>query len=590
MATAITDFQNLNELFERSVRLFGARPVLGTKSESGFDWITFDELAARVGHARSGLSTLGVKQGDRIALISDNCQEWVVLAFAAYSMGAVFVPMYRAQLPSEWEFILKDAEATIVIGADARVFEQLTDIASRVSSISHVLGLSLPAEDPHSYKHMMAEGAVTPVAAVEVSPNDLAGIIYTSGTTGDPKGVCLSHRNISSNVSGALRRFDFREGDTSLAFLPWAHVFGQTCELYSLIAAGAALALNDQVPKLVENLSIARPTVLVAVPRIFNRIYEGVNNQMAAKPKWVRALFSRSLQIAARRNAGEVVGLGERIILALGDRLIFSKVRQKFGGRLRFVVSGSAALSPIVAKFIDALGIDVFEGYGLTETSPAVSANYPGHRKIGTVGPAFPWTEIIVDTAGSDEPGQGEICIRGPGVMQGYYKRPEETAKVLSADGLFRTGDMGFVDEEGFLKLTGRIKEQYKLETGKYVVPSPLEEELKLSPFIANMMIHGANKPHNVALVVLQLDAVERWAKEHQVNAASLVDAPEVKKLILEELAKYSGELKSYERVKNVALIAEDFTAENGLLTPKMSLKRRNIAAKYADILESLYS
>ncbi len=561
--------------------------MLGTKNGSGFDWITYQELADEVKQASGGLRALGVQKGDRVALVSDNRKEWAVIAFATFSLGAVLVPMYQAQMASEWEFIVRDAEAVVAIGADEPLVEKLTEIASRVPTLKHILGLSLSADNTSSYAHLVTHAPIT--ASEEVTPEDLASIIYTSGTTGAPKGVCLTHMNLSTNVSDALQRFDFREGDVSLAFLPWAHVFGQTCELYSLIGAGAALALNDQIPQLVANLAVARPSVLVAVPRIFNRIYEGVNAQMREKPSWVRALFSRSLEIAAQQRDGKSVSLWERCLLAVGDRLIFSKVRARFGGRLRFVVSGSAALSPVVARFIDALGIDVFEGYGLTETSPAVAANYPGHRRIGTVGPPFPSVEVTIDTSACDEPGQGEICVKGPSVMRGYYNRPEETAKVLSADGVFRTGDMGVIEEDGFLRITGRIKEQYKLETGKYVVPSPLEEELKLSPYIINLMIHGANRPYNVALVVVQLEAVQSWAKQRGLSAEPLLDAPEVKQLILGELAKYSADFKSYERVKNVALIAEDFTTENGLLTPKMSLKRRNVAVKYGELFESLY-
>ncbi len=561
--------------------------MLGTKNGSGFDWITYQELADEVKRASGGLRALGVQKGDRVALISDNRKEWAVIAFATFGLGAVLVPMYQAQIATEWEFIIRDAEAVVAIGADEPLVAKLTEIASRVPTLKHILGLSLPAEEISSYAHLITHAPIT--APADVAPEDLASIIYTSGTTGAPKGVCLTHRNLSTNVSDALQRFDFREGDVSLAFLPWAHVFGQTCELYSLIGAGAALALNDQIPQLVANLAVARPSVLVAVPRIFNRIYEGVNAQMREKPSWVRALFSRSLEIAAQQRDGKSVGLRERCLLAVGDRLIFSKVRARFGGRLRFVVSGSAALSPVVARFIDALGIDVFEGYGLTETSPAVAANYPGHRRIGTVGPPFPSVEVTIDSSACDEPGQGEICVKGPSVMRGYYNRPEETAKVLSADGVFRTGDMGVIEEDGFLRITGRIKEQYKLETGKYVVPSPLEEELKLSPYIINLMIHGANKPYNVALVVVQLEAVQSWAKERGLSEEPLLEAPEVKQLILDELAKYSADFKSYERVKNVALIAEDFTTENGFLTPKMSLKRRNVATKYGELLESLY-
>ncbi len=583
-----SSYRTLNELFSECRAEFSTRPAIGTKTERGFEWVSFEELGVLIDRARAGLHALGIERGQRVAIVSDNRLEWAVLAFATYSLGANYVPMYQAQAKDEWAYIIQDSEAAIVVGATGPVFEQLTEICATQSSVRHVIGLDLPESDPRSYKSLMKASPDVPV--VEVAPDDLAVLIYTSGTTGSPKGVCLSHDNISSNVRGALERFDFREGDCSLAFLPWAHVFGQTCELYSLLRAGASLALNDEVPNLVSNLAVVRPSVLVAVPRIFNRIYDGVGKQMAEKPAPIRALFKASVELATRRSRGEPLSTLERITLSLGDKLIFSKVRQKFGGRLRFVVSGSAALSPVVAEFIDALGIDVFEGYGLTETSPVVAANYPNHRKIGTVGPPFPGVDVRIDIAATEDPVQGEIQVRGDNVMKGYYKKPEDTQQVFTEDGWFRTGDMGYLDDEGFLHITGRIKEQYKLENGKYVVPSPLEEEFKLSPFIANIMIHGANRPYNVALVVLDVVAVELWAKQHGAAEGDLTQSPRVKELILKELEKYSGAMKGYEKIRDVSLITEDFTTENGMLTPKMSLKRRNVTAKYGERLEALYA
>lgn len=580
-------FRTLNQLFAECRAEFSERPAIGTKTKDGFDWVTFEELGSLVDRARGGLLGLGVKKGERVAIVSDNRLEWAVLAFATYSLGASYVPMYQAQAKDEWAYIIEDSKASILVGATQDIFQKLDEIGGQLDSVRAVIGLDLPSSDSRSYQSLINSAGNTPV--VEVEPDDLACLIYTSGTTGHPKGVCLSHDNISSNVRGALERFDFREGDSSLAFLPWAHVFGQTCELYSLLRAGASLALNDEVPNLVSNLAVVRPSVLVAVPRIFNRIYDGVGKQMAAKPAPIRALFAAAVDCATRRSQGARLSTLDRITLSLGDKLIFSKVRQKFGGRLRFVVSGSAALSPAVAEFIDALGIDVFEGYGLTETSPVVAANYPGHRKIGTVGLPFPGVEVRIDTVATEDPVQGEIQVRGDNVMKGYYESPEETRKVFTDDGWFRTGDMGYLDDEGFLHITGRIKEQYKLENGKYVVPSPLEEEFKLSPFITNLMVHGANRPYNVALVVIDVAACEAWARQNGVSESDLSQSPRIKKLILDELEKYSVAMKGYEKIRDVVLITDDFTTENGFLTPKMSLKRRNVLARYGEQLEALY-
>jgi long-chain acyl-CoA synthetase len=356
-----------------------------------------------------------------------------------------------------------------------------------------------------------------------------------------------------------------------------------------LPALGCAVCINDEVPKLVANLPEVKPTVLIAVPRIFNRIYDGVNQQMRDKPKPIQALFHAGIRAATRRSRGHQLGFGESLTLKLADKLIFKKVRQKFGGRLRLVVSGSAALSKEVAEFIDALGIDVYEGYGLTETSPVVSVNYPGNRKIGSVGKPLANVRVDIDLHATGDAKNGEIVVHGDNVMQGYHRRPDEDAKMFTADHGLRTGDMGFVDEDGYLFITGRIKEQYKLETGKYVVPSPLEEDLKLSPYITNIMLYGANKPHNIALVVLDLVNLRKWAEREGITLGDPVQDPQVRDLIKAELEKYSKDFRSYEKPKNFALISDDFTTENGLLTPKMSVRRNKVLAAYQATLDALY-
>jgi len=292
---------------------------------------------------------------------------------------------------------------------------------------------------------------------------------------------------------------------------------------------------------------------------------------------------------ATRKNRGESLGFFEGLGLSLADRLIFSKVRLKFGGRLRFVVSGSAALNPQVAEFIDALGIEVYEGYGLTETSPVVCVNYPGNRKIGSIGKVIEGVSVRIDKAATDDPKSGEIIVSGHNVMQGYHNREEENAKVFTEDGSFRTGDMGYIDDEGFIFITGRIKEQYKLENGKYVVPSPLEEDLKLSPFIANVMIHGANRPFNVALVVPDMPTLESWAAREGIKLGDIAHNERVIALMLGEMQKYGSAFKGYEIPKKIALTTEDFSTENSMLTPSLKLKRRNVLARYGELLESLY-
>jgi len=581
----------LPDLLARSVRLFGPREVLGTRTGRHFAWIHYRDLQRLVDQARSGLFARGVKAGDRVAIVANNRVEWAVLAFAVHALGGVYVPMYEAQAASEWEFILSDAQAKLAFAAGASAASTLREMRARLPKLEAVLALDVGGDD--SYEDLLATGAAEPSERVSGAtgpkPEDLATLIYTSGTTGLPKGVMLSHQNITSNVVGASQRFDFGPSDRSLAFLPWAHAFGQTAELYSLLYVGASMAICDDTSQLTNLLGRVRPTVLIAVPRVFNRVYEGVQKQLAARPAVLRKFLAYGMAAAAKIRRGGSPSWAERSAVRLSDRLLFAKVRERMGGRLRFVVCGSAALSPKVAEFIDALGIDVFEGYGLTEASPVVSANYPGHHKIGSVGPAFPGVTITIDRAVTGDERIGEILVSGDNVMLGYQQRPDETAAVLTPERALRTGDMGYVDADGFLYITGRIKEQYKLENGKYVVPSPLEEQLKLSPFVLSVMLYGDSKPYNVALVVPDQAALGAWAQTQGRRLEHPLRDPEVKRLLLAELASQAQGFKGYEKPRDLLLIGEDFTQENGLLTPSLKVKRKKVLEKYGPALEALY-
>lgn len=583
-------FTSLVDLCEKSCARFADGPLFGTKVGGSWQWITYGEFGRLVDAFRGGLATLGVGRGDTVGIISNNRVEWAVGCYATGGLGAAWVPMYEAQRPEDWRFILLDCGAKVCICATRAIFESVLALKPDIPTLEHVICLEGPASDPHTYAALLERGRERPVEAYHPTGDELAGLLYTSGTTGEPKGVMLTHGNITSNINAVHQVFCFHPHDRSLSFLPWAHSFGQTAELHGLLSMGSAIAINDDVANLVANLPEVQPTLLFAVPRIFNRIYDAVNRQMASRPAFVRALFHDAIAIATRKRRGERVSLVERVKLRLVDRVIFSRVRQRFGGKLNFAVSGSAALSKEVAEFIDALGIEVYEGYGLTETSPIVTANFPGARRIGSVGRPIPGVRVVIDPSAAGEGHDGEIIVYGPNVMKGYHNRPEETADVLLPDGGFRTGDMGRLDEQGFLYITGRIKEQYKLENGKYVVPSPLEEELKLSPYIANAMIYGSNKPYNVVLVVPDRDAMTTWAQEHGKSLEGIDDDPEFRKLLEAEVERCSARFKGYERPRKVAITLEDFTTDNGLLTPKLSLKRNLVVARYGELLEKLYA
>lgn len=584
-------FRNLVALFDHGRRAFADRPLFGTKRDSVWQWTTYGQFGELVDAFRAGLATLGVAPGDRVAIVSNNRVEWAVAAYATYGLGATFVPMYEAQRSEEWKLILEDCGAKVVVAATPAIGRALREMRPSLDALEHVIGLERSPDGALAYDDLLETGRTAPVRAADPSPDDVAAFVYTSGTTGRPKGVMLTHGNLTSNVAAGTSVFPVGPDDRTLSFLPWAHVYGQAIELHLLVSVGASTAFVSALPKLIDELAEVKPTMLVAVPRIFTRIYAGVNAQMAERPRFVRALFRRGLRAATRKRRGARLGPLEQAELAVADRLIFSRVREKFGGRLKYAISASAALSLEVAEFVDALGIEVYEGYGLTETSPIVSGNWPGARKLGSVGKPVPGVRVELDVSASDEPGRGEILVYGPNVMKGYHARPEENEKALLPGGGFRTGDVGYLDEDGYLYVTGRIKEQYKLANGKYVMPSPLEEKLKLSPYVSNVMLYGDNRPFNAAVVVVDEGAVRAWAEENGITVSSdLAEDGRVRGLIEGELDRLASDFRPYERPRAVVLTTEDFTIDNGLLTPTLKLKRRAVTERYAKRLDDLYA
>ncbi len=598
MADSFTPkFETLVDVFDSAVGRFKDRPLFGEKRAGAWSWMTFGEFATHTAEVRGGLAALGIGEGDRVGIISNNRSEWAIAAYATYGRNAAYVPMYESQMPKEWSYILKDCGAKIVIVANDEARDAI--IASKdegqLPELQHVVVLGGTAKGiAITWDELRERGKKSPAASATPKAADIAGFIYTSGTTGNPKGVKLSHKNIACNVSAMHEVFPMSTEDRSLSFLPWAHSFGQSVELHGLFSMGASMAIAESVDKIIDNLSEVHPTLLFSVPRIFNRIYDRVNKQVDEGPGYRKAIFQAAIaNAAARKKLAEqkkTSGFAD-FKQKIFDKLVFQKTRDRFGGKLRYAFSGGAAISKEVAEFIDNLGITVYEGYGLTETSPIATANWPGARKIGSVGKPIPGVSIQIDRAETGDAKNGEIVVLGHNVMQGYHGLPEENAQVFTSEGGFRTGDMGHLDEDGFLYITGRLKEQYKLENGKYVVPSPLEEKLKLSPFIANSFVYGDNRLYNVALVVPDAAALEKWASQNGITERgdALLANEKVNALYREEVDKHSADFKQFEKIKKLKLIGEDFTVENGMLTPKLSLKRRVVLQKYQGELDKLY-
>lgn len=586
---------NLIQVFEHARSAYAQRRLFGTRRQGEYRWITYQAFAEQVDLARGGLAEMGVARGDRVAIISDNRVEWAAAAYATYGLVAQFVPMYEDQATQEWRYILNDSQARVVIAADARIYDQLQSMLDDIDSLERVINLDGAPDDEDSWAALLEAGRAHPTPSTQPDSTDIAGLIYTSGTTGNPKGVLLSHGNFASNIEGVRGLFDIREDDSSLSFLPWAHSFGQTCELHCMLAEGAALGLAESVQSILANLDEVRPTLLFAVPQVFNRIYSVLQQRMARQGGVKKTLFDTALANAQRRRRLAANGQSSWWVEQkhqFFDKTVFSKVRDRFGGRLRYAFSGGAALSTEVATFIDDLGITIYEGYGLSETSPIATANSPGHRKIGSVGRPLPGVTIKIEPVPHiEERGIGEIIIYGPNVMQGYHNQPEATSRVFTSDGGFRSGDLGRQDGDGYLYITGRVKEQYKLENGKYVVPAPLEELLQLAPAIHQIMIHGANRPYNVALIAPNFDFLAQWAAQQGKPTApeAMLKDSAVKKLITEQLREYGKGFRGYEHPRKFRLLTEEFSTDNGMLTPKMSLKRRNIMKAHGELIDDMY-
>jgi long-chain acyl-CoA synthetase len=577
-------FDNLVSILQNTVEKHGARPAFGVRAQDKtWSWVTWAEFAKMVDAFRSALTGYGVERGDRVAVISNNRLEWAVGAYATYGCGATYVPMYEAMLDKDWKYILQDCGAKVCLVANDAIEKRVAALLPDLKLINL----------DTSYPSLLEAGAKNPVSPVIPTGSDIAYFIYTSGTTGNPKGVKLSHLNLASNVQALELSFPLTHEDRTLAFLPWAHVAGGGSELNGIVYGGGSMGICEKADWILESLPAVQPTVLIAVPRIWNKIYDGVNKQVAAKPGIIQAIFRAGLRGVQKKKRGEKLTFGESISVPLARKLIFSKIVAKFGGKLKYACSGAAALSPDVARFVDSLGIAVYEAYGMTETSSVATVNPQGSPRIGSVGKPIPGVEIKLDAEAAGDPNQGgEIVIYGHGIMQGYHNLPDETKKSLTDDGGLRSGDLGKFDDDGYLFITGRVKEIYKLENGKYVSPAPLEEKITLSPLIAQAMVHGMNKPFNVAIVVPDLVTLKAWATENGLpdgDPNTLVSHEKVRALIASELEKYGAD-KGFERVEDFILVAEEFSVQNDMLTPSLKVKRRVVIQKHGAALDALYA
>lgn len=609
----LTTFNTLHDLQVHSSLVFKENELFGTYEEESksYQYITYDEYNQKVNQCRGLLKDLGVREYTKVAIIANNRWEWATIAAATYSLNATLVPMYEAQLPSDWTYILNDSGAHAVFCASQEIFDKVqNEVLPSTPAVKSSFCLDAPLGEPHSFEGALSASEMDSNGSLisAPTPEDLAGLIYTSGTTGKPKGVELTHLNFTSNVKGATRslvkdpKAFVNESDRSLSFLPWAHSYGQTCELWSMMSSGASMGICRGVPVILEDLQLVKPTSLFSVPTLYKKVYDGVHNLIESAPPLRKKLMKSALamgeaRVAAEKKTREPFGPIERIKFAALDRLVLSKIRDRFGGNLTRGFSGGAACPAEVIGFMDSIGIPVCEGYGLTETSPIITLNVPENRTVGSVGRPLGGVSVyIIDKQGNPVgPGQeGEICCVGPNVMKGYYNNQKATDEVISIapDGksrMFHTGDMGKMDTEGWVCVTGRIKEQYKLENGKYVVPAPIESAIGMSRFISQVVVCGANRPHNVALLVPEWPVVRKeLGIEDDITDDELANEMAVKELIDNEIIDSCTKLKKFEIPKEWAFVAP-FTAANNMLTPKMSVRRHKVMDAYEELISWMY-
>ena len=555
------------------------------------------EFLRRIAGLSNALEELGVKTGDRVGLFAPNRPEWHIADFAILGLGAADVPIYFNESPDRMVYILNHSGAEVVIAAGEMQSRRLLECRDRLTSVKHIICAAASAdlgEEILRFETLVAATGDAAIAeyrlrAARVTPDEIATIIYTSGTTGQPKGVMLTHNNLSSNEETSVGPYRMNPADKAVSFLPLSHVY-ERVTAYAYLFHGVPVAYVERMEDLPQALLEIHPTLSAAVPRVFEKLYANIIQKGHESTGLKRRIFDWATRVArdaVRWKAyGEEAPSGLRLRWKIADRIVFSKIRAGIGGAFRAFISGGGPLARELAEFFWAVGVPVYQGYGLTETSPVVSANYPGNNKLGTVGQPIENVNVRIAE-------DGEILVQGPCVMKGYYLKPADTNAVISPEGWLATGDIGRLDEEGFLYVTDRKKDLFKTAAGKFVAPQPIENILKMSPLILNAVLVGDAYKYIAALVVPNFANVEAAARQQGRTFASqeqIAADPWVHELISREVAQVNAKLAQYEMIKRFALLDHDFTFDGGQLTYTLKLKRRVIAERYAKIIQELYA
>lgn len=570
-----------------------------TKAET-WESVTWAQAGEMVSKLAGGLLALGLQPEMRVGITSGTRYEWLLADLAIGASAGATTTVYPTTNEEDTAYILADSECRLVFAEDDEQIAKLRNRKSELPYVAKVITfdgatdgdwvISLDELAALGEAHLAANPGLLEQKAAGISPDQLATLVYTSGTTGRPKGVRLKHSSWVYEGSAIASMDILSEDDLQFLWLPMAHVFGKVL-MSTQMACGFATAIDGRVDKIVDNLAVVQPTFMGAAPRIFEKAYGRIVTMQEAegglKEKIFNKAFAVGREVERRKEAGEKVPAGLNFQHGLFDKLVYSKIRARFGGRVRFFISGAAALNSDIAQFFNVAGIQILEGYGLTETSAGAFVNHPDINKFGTVGRPFPGTEVRL--------GDGdEVLIKGPGVMEGYHNLPEETSKSLGADGWFHTGDKGSLDEEGRLTITGRIKELFKTSGGKYVAPPAIEAKFKaVCPYASQFMVFGEGRQYCVALVTLDPDAIAGWAAENGMGDKSyteIVSSPQVQEMVEGYVQETNSSLNRWETIKKWRLLDHDLTIESGELTPSMKVKRNVVQANYQGLIDEMYA
>jgi len=576
-----------------SAELYGPRPAVRYKE--GGDWVTlsFNEVRDLVRPLAFGLAGLGVEKGDRVSILGNTRPEWTYFDFAALSIGATVVPIYQTNSPEECRYVLDNSDAKVVVVEDAEQLAKVREVREQLPKLEQIVLMTGQADDAISMEDLAARGADGDEEAWRalygaVTPEDVCTFIYTSGTTGPPKGCIISHGNYRAMLDMVNETSVIEDEDLTYLYLPLAHSFALLIQ-FGTFDLGTTLAYWERDPlKILPNLAELHPTYFPSVPRIFEKIYTAASSGIEKEGGLKKAVFNWALKVGAKMREAERSGRQPGFLLArqyaFADKQVLSKIRNLFGGRVRLAVSGAAPINPEILRFFDAAGVLVVEGWGMTETSTAATISLPEDFKIGTIGKPFPGCQVRIAE-------DGEILVKGPNVFQGYHKNPEATRETI-VDGWLHTGDIGEIDEEGYITITGRKKDIIITAGGKNITPANLEAEIKQHPLVSQCVVVGDRRPYLVALVTLDPEEAAAYAKEHGLaeDPVELARNPDVKAAIEAHVDKINQDFARVEQVKKIAILPEDLSQEHGELTPTLKVKRAVVAQKHEGEIEQLYA